>query len=83
MPLTLTDVERMAREIARDEDPALEVVAARNGEGAADYTEVILTLNRSDDEPARLVIGVTRNATEDDIRRLLRNSLRDHLQALN
>ena len=83
MPLTLTDVERMAREIARDEDPALEVVAARNGEGAADYTEVILTLNRSDDEPARLVIGVTRNATEDDIRRLLRSSLRDHLQALN
>jgi len=83
MPLTLTDVERMAREIARDEDPALEVVAARNGEGAADYTEVILTLNRSHDEPARLVIGVTRNATEDDIRRLLRSSLRDHLQALN
>jgi hypothetical protein len=44
--------------------------------------EVILTLRRNQDDPARRVIGVTRNATADDIRRQLRSSLRNHLQAL-
>ncbi len=82
MALTLADVERMAREIAREADPGLDVVAARNAEGAADYTEVILALRRKPGAPTQLVIGVTRNASAPDIRRQLRQKLREHLDQL-
>ena len=71
MPLSLTDVERIAREISGEEDPALEVLAARHGEGAADYIEVILTLHRQAGDSAQLVIGVSRNTAAAEMRRFL------------
>lgn len=81
-PLRLPDVRRVASDIARQEDPALQVFAATNGEGA-DYTEVILRLHKSSTHPTHLVIGVRRNAGEPQVRRLLRDRLRDQLRSLS
>jgi hypothetical protein len=79
MSLSLADVERLAAQVATEEDSALEVLAATNAEGASDYTEILLTLNRPSD-PSPLVVGVSRNAGEAEIRELLRDRLRQHLQ---
>ena len=83
MPLSLPDVERMAREISVEEDSALEVLAARHGEGAADYIEVILTLHRETAEPMQVVIGVSRNTSASEMRRFLRAQLREQLDTLS
>jgi hypothetical protein len=79
MSLRLADVERLAVQVAIEEDSALEVLAATNAEGASDYTEIMLTLNRPSDR-SPLVVGISRNASEEEIRRLLRDRLRQHLQ---
>ena len=83
MPVSLPDVERMAREISVEEDSALEVLAARHGEGAADYIEVILTLHRETAEPMQVVIGVSRNTPASEMRRFLRAQLREQLDTLS
>jgi hypothetical protein len=83
MPLRLPDVRRVAADVAREEDPALQVFAATNGEGATDYTEVILRLHKPSTHPTHLVIGIRRNAGESQVRRLLRDRLRDQLRDLS
>ena len=83
MPLKLPDVRRVAADVARQEDPALQVFAATNGEGATDYTEVILRLHKPSSDPTHVVIGIRRNAGEWQVRRLLRDRLRDHLRDLS
>jgi len=80
MPLSLPDVELMARDISRAEDSQLEVLAARHGEGAADYVEIILTLHRQASDPTQLVIGISRNSAPSEMRRLFRLQLREHLR---
>lgn len=82
MPLRRPDVRRVAADVARQEDTALQVFAATNGEGA-DYTEVVLGLQRSSAHPTHLVIAVRRNAGESQVRRLLRDRLRDQLRSFS
>ena len=83
MPLRLPDVRRVAADVAQQEDPALQVFAATNGEGATDYTEVILRFQQPSSDPTHVVIGVRRNAGEWQVRRLLRDRLREHLRSLS
>jgi hypothetical protein len=82
MRLKLPDVRRVAADIARQEDPALQVFAATNGEGA-DYTEVVLRLHKPSTHPTHIVIGLRRDADESQVRRLLRDRLRDQLRNLS
>jgi hypothetical protein len=58
------------------------VFAATNGEGA-DYTEVVLRLHKSPAHPTHIVIGVRRGAGESQVRRPLRDRLRDQLRSLS
>jgi len=83
MPLGLPDVRRVSADVARQEDPALQVFAATNGEGATDYTEVILRFQQPSSDPTHIVIGVRRNAGEWQVRRLLRDRLREYLRNLS
>jgi len=78
---TLSDVQRIAADVARQQDGRLEVVGAVPAQGEAGYTEVILTLRgcQADEEPCRMMIGVTRDASESQIRRAVTKSLREHL----
>jgi len=79
MSLSLLDIKRLAVGIAGEENPALHVVAALNGEGTATYAEVVLT--RDDVASSQqLVIGVTRQASESEVSGLLRDRLRERLR---
>jgi hypothetical protein len=80
MPMNLTDVRRVAMEVTREENPALEVLAATNGEGAADYAEILLALHADTPEPRRMVVGVSRPTSESELRSVMRERLREHLQ---
>lgn len=82
MSLRLNDLRRVAGDVAREEDPGLRVLAARNAEGATDYSELTIMLDRPTSDPSRIILGVRRHASESQIRRVLREQLRDHLQAL-
>jgi hypothetical protein len=81
MSLGLKDLRRVASDVAREEDPALRVLAATNGEGATDYSEVTVMLDRPGSNPSRVIVGVRRHASESQIRQVVREQLRDHLQA--
>lgn len=79
MTLTLTDLRRIAAEIAHEEQPGLEVLAATNGEGAANYAEIILAFHADDPDPRRIVVGVSRPISESEMRHVMRERLRDQL----
>jgi hypothetical protein len=79
MSLNLTDVRRIAREVARDENPALEVVAAR-ADGDSGYTEVIITLHGCSQEPCNIMLGLSRGTSERQFRAAVSERLREHLQ---
>ena len=79
MLLTLTEVRRIAADVARQQDALLEVVAATPSEGESAYTEVLFTIGGSRNDPYRLIIGVSRDASEFDCRRAIQQRLQQHL----
>jgi hypothetical protein len=78
MSLSLTEVRRIVAEVARQQTPTLEVVAAR-AEGDSSYTEVILTVRGCSTEPCRIIMGVSREASEAEFRTTVREQLEEHL----
>ena len=80
MSLTLTDVRRIAGDVAHQLEPSLEVMAARAAGGdETQYAEVILTVRGCREEPCRVVIGVSRETSEAECRGVVRDRLREHL----
>jgi 2-polyprenyl-6-methoxyphenol hydroxylase-like FAD-dependent oxidoreductase len=80
MTLPLADVKRIAEDVARQEDPALEVVEATTAEGGAAYIEVTVTIHGCRREPCRLVIGADRGGGESVLRSAIASRLREHLE---
>lgn len=80
MALTLSDVRRIAGQVAKQQTPPLEVVGAVSGEGAAIYAEVIMTVSGCHVEPCQLVIGVSRVASETECREAVQARLQEHLR---
>jgi hypothetical protein len=80
MPITLNDVQRIAADVAQREDERLEVVAAVPAEGESTYTEVVLTVRGCAADPCMLVIGLTRGASESEIRNAVKDGLQRHLE---
>ena len=78
MSLSLTDVRRIVSEVAREQTPNLEVVAAR-ADGDSSYTEVILKVRGCAAEPCQIVMGVSRGASESEFRETVREQLEEHL----
>src|SRR5262245_51523923 len=81
MSLTLDDVRRIAGEVAHDENPNVQVVAAIPAGGdSARYAEVLLTLHGCHREPppCRIVVGVNRDPSEAEFRGSVRDSVREH-----
>jgi hypothetical protein len=75
----LTDVRRIAADVAKEQDPRLEVVGATAGEGESTYAEVILTVRGCRAEPCRVMIGVSRDVSEPECRGNVTARLREHL----
>jgi len=81
MPISLSDVRRMAQDVAHEHGPDVEVLAATRGEGASDYGEVILAVHGRAPEPHRFIIGISRNGAESEIRGHLRDQVKRHVDA--
>ena len=79
MPMTRSDVQRIAIEVARERDDRLKVEAAIPAEGDSAYTEIILTIRGCQDDPCLLMIGVSRDAAEASVRATIEERLREHL----
>jgi hypothetical protein len=80
MPLSLPHIRRLAAEVARQENPAVEVFATTNPAGAVDHTEVIMTVPGRLSDPTQLVVGIRRSSSEADVCERLRDRLRDRLR---
>ena len=79
MHLTLSDVRRISADVAKAQTPPLDVLAATPVGEESSYAEVILTIRGCQAEPCVLVIGVSRNASEPELRASIRERLREHL----
>jgi len=64
--------------VARQLYPSLDVLAAIPATAGANYSEVML-MDRDEVEPSRFVIGVRRNASEEDFRVEVKERLLQHL----
>jgi len=80
MPLRLDDVRRLATEVAREQDNALEVVGVVTPSGNSGYAEVLITVSGCAPEECLLSVGVDRQTSEDNFRSLLAGKIRDHVQ---
>jgi hypothetical protein len=78
MSLKLSDVRRIAGEVAREQFPDLEIVAAV-AEGDSGYTEVLMTVRGCRQEPCQIMIGLNRDASESDFRAAVRERVQEHL----
>jgi hypothetical protein len=79
MALTLTDVRRIASDVAQHEDPNLDVVGVTPREGSSTSAEVIFVSRACDKEPCRVVIGVSRRLSEDECRGTVQKRLKERL----
>jgi hypothetical protein len=79
MALTLTDVRRIASDVAQHEDPSLEVVGVMPREGSSTSAEVIFASRVCEREPCRMVIGVSRRLSEAECRGTVRKRLQERL----
>jgi hypothetical protein len=79
MPLSLSEVTRIATDVVRAERPDLEVVSATTAEGGSAYTEVMMTIRGCREEPCRIVIGADRSNGEPALRTEIATRLREHL----
>ena len=78
MFLSLLDVQRIATEVAAEENPDLQV-AVTSSQGESAYIELILTLTGCSVEPCRTLIGIDRDMSEPQFRIAVQNQLRQHL----
>ena len=82
MALTLTDVRRIASDVAQHEDPDLDVAGVTPREGSSTSAEVIFVSRACDQEPCRVVIGVSRRLSEDECRGTVQRRLKERLGKL-
>ena len=82
MSLTLSDVRRIAADVAKQQQPALDVVGVIKREGSCSSAEVIFAIRDCYVAPCRVVIGVSRHASEGECRGAVRMRLGEHLAGL-
>ena len=78
MALNLAEVKRIAADVARSENPDVEVVSATTAEGGSAYTEVTIVIHGCHKEPCRFVIGADRSGDESALRSAIASQLRAH-----
>jgi|SRR6516164_4755576 len=81
MGITLTDIRRIAEDVAQEHDPPLDVVGVTTRQGSSGSAEVIFGVRECEAEPCRFVISVNRRGSEAECRSAVRTRLREHLDA--
>jgi hypothetical protein len=79
MLLSLTQVKRIATDVARAHDPRVEVVGATISSGGSPYTEVTMTVHDSQAQPYVIVVGAERDEAEAQLRSTIAAELRQRL----
>lgn len=79
MSFSLDEIAAIAREVGREQQPALDVVAVTGREGDGRSAEVILTVRGCSREPCVLVVGIDRSGTSETVRSDLAEHLRRHV----
>jgi hypothetical protein len=77
LTLKLSDVYRVATDVASTVEPPLDVVAATPSNET--YSEILLTVRGCRTEPCRILVGVSRAISEADLRDALRHQLLQRL----
>ena len=80
MSLTLTDVLRIAADVAQQQHAEVVVIGVTKREGSSSSAEVIFTVRECDVEPCRVVVGVSRHASEPECRTIVRERLAAQLR---
>lgn len=79
MPLSVTEVTRIAGEAARAASPSLEV-AGVSMSGGSGYSEVLVTIRGCRAEPCQVAVGVFRDMPEAELRDEITASLRRRIE---
>ena len=79
LSLSLSQVRQISADVAQRQQPPLDVVAAAPVEGGTSFAEVILTVRGCRSEPCVVVIAVSRNGSEADLRRSVDTRLRQRI----
>jgi hypothetical protein len=78
--LRITDIQRVATEVAARRNPDLKVIAVtRTGSDSA-YAEVVVKILGCAEEPCQLMIGLSRDASESTVRHTFETELSQHLE---
>ena len=76
--LSLDALSSLTCDVARSLSLDIEVAGVTRGAHDGEYAEVLLTVLGCDIEPGRLMVGVSRVAPLEDVRRVIAEGLRDH-----
>jgi hypothetical protein len=77
MPLSASDVRRIATQVVEADHPSLRLVGVTI-EGGSSYTEIILTVSECHVEPCRVSVDVHRDVSEAVFRAELSEQLYRH-----
>jgi hypothetical protein len=80
--LTLTDVRRIATDVAHALRPSLDVVGVRHSQEGRSYTEVFLTSNDSRPERSRVIVGLHGDLSASECRQAIETELHRYLADL-
>lgn len=79
MTLTLTDVRRIASDVAQHQHPSLEVLGVTRRTGSSASAEVIFVVRDCQLEPCRFIVGISRQISEIECRGALQARLTERL----
>jgi hypothetical protein len=78
MMLALSEVKRIAVEVASAAGPRFGVLSAATTGGGSAYVEVTVMIDDCGDQPRRVVIGADRSAGESNLRHAIATRLGQH-----
>jgi hypothetical protein len=79
MILELSEVRRIAEDVARAEGPSVDFIAAATSTRGSGYIELTLRIQGDDDEPSLIIVGADRSGGEAELRETLARELRRRL----
>jgi hypothetical protein len=80
MTLELSEVRRIAEDVARAEGPSVDVIAATTSARGSDYIELTLRIHGDGDEPSLIMVGADRSGGEAEFRGTITRELRRRLR---
>jgi len=81
MSLTLTDVQRIATDVAQQQHAGIDVIGVTKREGSSSSAEVLFAFRDCATEPSRVLVGVSRHTSASECRGAVWERLREYLTA--